>query len=933
MSKRSLMDRKRDTRSGYAVIYYPESMSYLLYNTIRNLKYIKLFYTFKMDEARPGKIILTGLRAPVPKHIVIPQCVSVIESLTTAKGILKKFCPQIRSVYIGDGVEEIGAEAFRGLGLECVNMQESLSLKKIGKNAFADNKLAEPLPVPRGTEVDGDIGCAYIRCKRDYPTFEYLTKMEGPFLHDEEGDGLYIPFFVRDCFVNKFPDYISRLGDLHNGNYLGTIKIESIRKIDAGAFKGSNLERVHISEKSTLTEIESDTFADCKLKEIVLPSSVTKIAEGALGDIRSIEHIVADGCPEIKKLFRKKGVFLSAKEFFENLENHNRFAYAASRKYGKVDTITGFAKNLTEEPSEIVIPKDFKRIADNAFVSCTFLKRAVVEKDVKFSRTEDPIELVRKHDAFPPWCEVVTPEGEVLQAALTEQEVVGRKLMARYLEKYIGAGSALWDMEKVSRLRLRFYCRDHKNCKDFSEFVNQEGQPILRGYCSNIYESGAAQKIFDCLKRDNYYGSYNPKVSFPFSGKNMLAFGDFFYAIFKEQKPRDYRYKDHFYHFVWQPDASPVLYCYQNCDIPKSRKAEIAERVKELQAWIAAVQQEEDAAVARFEAWLKTPNGSSCLRAEEKLVRKINLEAAARRSRDSSAVPRKETSTEFLERCAKTEENGGHDAGAYYCALGRNYKDGRGVPRDLLKAYEYFQKVDFHSKSREEAWRCMQSIENELLAERKAAEAAATSAAGLSSNWMNQSQKEIKPTVPQFSRPRVSLSAVTNAIEKAAESRLRGIGIVVTSYAENFVACDPYENSYYRTAHFDVEVISKQKDIEEFGRASGGGGSQYAMFANSLQRNYGLKTDEIWTDRETRQGMTSGQKKSLDLLQTRASIASASDSSSAYIAGKEMIRSAVKGSVQQCWNTYSGSDITDTDRNGRQFPVKGWSISYKFPKR
>ncbi len=938
MQKESSIERKRRNATWH---YDPNAMGYVNYTVDLTPSDIKLYFTYKKDKARPGKIILTGLQLPAPKHIVIPKCVSVIQSLTTGKAGFKKVHPAIRSVYIGDGVEEIGENAFCGMELECVNMQEALSLKKIGKNAFADNKLRAPLSVPQGAQIDGDIGCPYQRCKQNYPTFEHLGWLDGPFLHDEEGDGLYLPFLVSNRTITYFPSYISRLGDMRLANYDDGLTIGCVRKIDAGAFKGTNVRRVCISKDSTLTEIESETFADCKLKELILPATVQKVADNALGDIRKMECVVADGWKDARKYFSDT-VLVPSKEYWADVENRSLFSFESS---GQV--IAGFAQNLSKKPSEIVLPKGVKKIKPDAFAECKFLKRAVVGKDVTFEKTDDPMELRREHDSFPPCCEVVTPDGEVLQEALSEEEVERRRIVALY---YKQRDSYRFSEERIATVTLRLYCEEHKNCKDFSEFSTQyKGRAMLRYFRSRCFDSFAMRHL-----TDDYFGIYNPNNPPSFKeSKDMLACGDTFYYYFKAGKVPEYKYNGQVVRICSEPDYSPVLYCYKHVKIPKDRKIEITERICELEERLATIRADELDAVTRYEAWLNTAKGRACLDKEYQVYRseQAALEAEDRRKHpemyDSKGnfVPRiRETAVQLYERLAKEQEQtGGSDPGGSYYMLGREYMEGKSVPKDLRKAYEYFSKVDFRSKYSSAAYSCKLSIEKELAAEKAAADRAAEAARAAADQAEQAALKQLKAEQykqslldeAQSHKPYVLLDAVEDQIRSACNKELGSIGVYIYTSPEYIktIEVGDYTFSFWK-AVFEVHAGGKQKDLEELGKKNGGGTNYHTQFIRSLEKQ-GINSADIWgVDKETKKSLSASARDNLTKLQVSDSMAQVRDSTSAWSAGRSVFRSTVRDIIKRCWD--SNPDIIldkDKDNDYKIEKVTGWKVTYKFPDK
>ena len=120
---------------------------------------------FRAAKNADGSYTVLGLKKDMAdiRHLVIPCCVSRIDGLGLDGGK-----PQdLESVFVGENVEEIGDEAFRGLPLKYCNLQEATRLKRVGKNAFAETELKE-IVLPPQAEAD-DIGIPYLFCGKYEP--------------------------------------------------------------------------------------------------------------------------------------------------------------------------------------------------------------------------------------------------------------------------------------------------------------------------------------------------------------------------------------------------------------------------------------------------------------------------------------------------------------------------------------------------------------------------------------------------------------------------------------------------------------------------------------------------------------------------------------------------------------------------------------------
>ena len=76
----------------------------------------------------------------------------------------------------------------------------------------------------------------------------------------------------------------------HAAVHVGTIEMQCLEEIEAGAFEGCvNLAEVRFSD--ALQEIRSSAFCDTALDEVILPDSVTTIGSGVFFGCTSLEKI------------------------------------------------------------------------------------------------------------------------------------------------------------------------------------------------------------------------------------------------------------------------------------------------------------------------------------------------------------------------------------------------------------------------------------------------------------------------------------------------------------------------------------------------------------------------------------------------------------------------------------------------------------------
>lgn len=327
---------------------------------------------FKLSD--DGKI-LYGYEGSCPSEIDIPASVEVIEKdAFLGRETLKK-------VKIGNGVKTIKANAFAKTGVQAVTLPASV--QSLAKNAFSymtmgRQKYGQPYETPSALKIDK---------KNPY----YFT--DDKCLYEIKDDELILIFcFKGGCNTVDVANgtVVIKNGAFRNCKYLTSITLpETLTTIEDNAFKGLELDRLHLPAKTTdigasefsylvdnlstwnsyygtgsswstkiIVDPENPMYAsgdncfikksdgkatvirvyDKRVDEIVIPSCATHIGPG-----------VFEECVKVKKITLHQGLV----EIQEN----------AFKKCSGIE--------------EIKIPSSVKTIATGAFASCTKLRDVI----------------------------------------------------------------------------------------------------------------------------------------------------------------------------------------------------------------------------------------------------------------------------------------------------------------------------------------------------------------------------------------------------------------------------------------------------------------------------------------------------------------------------------------------------------------------------
>jgi len=220
-----------------------------------------LIYMINADSAT---ITITDCDTKVSGNLEIPSSIENKPVINIGENAFRD-CVNLNNVKIPDGIKTIKSGAFyKCTNLSNVNIPETVT--EIGASAFQGSALTNIKIPDTVTNIEDS---AFRNCLR-------LTNIEVQDSH---------PSYAREAgmLLNKTKDvlisYPSARGEI---TIPGTVK-----KIAYGAFAGSSVHKVRMSE--SVTTIEGNAFTQCKeLREIFIPKSVTAIGIGAFGGCQNL---------------------------------------------------------------------------------------------------------------------------------------------------------------------------------------------------------------------------------------------------------------------------------------------------------------------------------------------------------------------------------------------------------------------------------------------------------------------------------------------------------------------------------------------------------------------------------------------------------------------------------------------------------------------
>ena len=280
-----------------------------------------LFYTSNGD----GTCYVSSLGICEDKNIVIPSTAPNGERVISIGCSLFAEYGHIESIYISEGVSEIGAGAFDWCySLHTVVIPSTVTI--IGDSALACERSLVNIFVSDDNPVYSDI-CGILYSKDGKTLLKYTSG---------RNDSIFV-----------VPEGVTAIGDSAFALSLSLTEVvlpESVKEIGVWAFSGCKLlERVNIP--SGVKRIEDGLFGSCfALKKVRLPDGIEYIGYSAFSDCQSLEEI---NIPE------------------------------------GVKHIGEFAFNSCQSITSIVIPGSVEEIYDYTFFGCISLTSVEISEGVK----------------------------------------------------------------------------------------------------------------------------------------------------------------------------------------------------------------------------------------------------------------------------------------------------------------------------------------------------------------------------------------------------------------------------------------------------------------------------------------------------------------------------------------------------------------------
>ena len=178
------------------------------------------------------------------------------------------------------------------------------------------------------------------------------------------------------------------------------IKFDKLATLESNSFVNcSNLNEIDLSLSTQLQEIPMFAFKNCELSKIILPTSITKIDDGAFNCCYNLIDININECTNLKilgGLGSKKITELIIPNSVTNICNfgfsHNLEIIKLSTNLLKIDKYTF---NSCNSIKSINLPKTIKNIPKCCFIGCENLTNINLEniESIDESAFEDCIEL------------------------------------------------------------------------------------------------------------------------------------------------------------------------------------------------------------------------------------------------------------------------------------------------------------------------------------------------------------------------------------------------------------------------------------------------------------------------------------------------------------------------------------------------------------
>ena len=224
----------------------------------------------------------------------------------------------VPKTYKNEPVVSVGNNFLAGAAVKEVVLPSTI--KRIGRRAFSGCEKLETINIPNSVEEVGELSFTNCFALKKVTATGRVRYKDGAFILDNT-----VLLCVPSADKYTVPEGITTILDYafsHNPNLTEVNLASTVTTLGEGCFYNCNaLKTLNIKDNS-VTTIGKYIFADCSLREVYLPASVTNIDEEA-----------AVGCEQII-VYGHKG---TAAEKFANENDNVKFVNISNAKKGDVD--------------------------------------------------------------------------------------------------------------------------------------------------------------------------------------------------------------------------------------------------------------------------------------------------------------------------------------------------------------------------------------------------------------------------------------------------------------------------------------------------------------------------------------------------------------------------------------------------------------------
>ena len=188
---------------------------------------------------------------------------------------LSAYTSQVTHVKIGNNITEIGEEAFKGLNIVAVTLENDAKLEKIGTNAFRDCAALETINIPASVETISEK--AFQKCTSlESLTFDANSQLK------TVGDGKNAFAYCTSLKSVVLPDSVETIGVacFYGCTNLETVVLgDNVSSIGASAFENSGVTAFEVP--AALTVIPNNMLKNTKITTITVGDQVTTVNPGA----------------------------------------------------------------------------------------------------------------------------------------------------------------------------------------------------------------------------------------------------------------------------------------------------------------------------------------------------------------------------------------------------------------------------------------------------------------------------------------------------------------------------------------------------------------------------------------------------------------------------------------------------------------------------